>query len=378
MLGGARNLAVQTRTISVSALLPSCASFQNPEFISTLYQSLKPMSDLMHKTLFSLFLCLSLSAHALDGQSLPDVKAGVVSVQIQDPERAVGYTVGDVLTRHMVISIKKPYKLTPESLPIIGYQKRYRGQLIGIDLSDIKHSSRERGDTVIHDLTLSYQVWTNRNVVKNGALPAEYLHIINVESKGKEVVKFRIPSFEFNISPIARFGQIKIEEDISPYRGPLLLDSAPEKQRLKILLSVLALSLLGLIYMLGKHTWLPRMGGPFAKSYRQIRKLSKTSQANTPEGMQNAISSMHAALNITAGHSLFNDNLDEFLAKKPAFNAIKTEIQQFFGLSNQVFFEPSAQHQAGGDPLNWLAQFCRRCRDCERGLIPDTITSENK
>jgi mxaA protein len=312
-------------------------------------------------------------AHALDSQSLPDVKAGVVSLQIQDPTRVVGYTVGDVLTRHMVISIKKPYKLIPESLPIVGYQKRYRGQVIGIDLSDIKHSRKESGDVVKHDLTLSYQVWTNRNTVKNGALPAEYLHIINVESKGKEVVKFRIPSFEFNISPIARFGQIKIEEDMSPYRGPLLLDSAPEKQRLKILLSILALSLLGLIYMLGKHTWLPRMGGPFAKSYRQIRK-----QANTPQGIQNAVSSMHAALNTTAGYSLFNDNLDKFLAKKPAFNAIKTEMQQFFGLSNQVFFEPSAQHQAGSNPLNWLAQLCRRCRDCERGLIPDAITSENK
>jgi mxaA protein len=305
-------------------------------------------------------------AHALDSQSLPDVKAGVVSLQIQDPTRVVGYTVGDVLTRHMVISIKKPYKLIPESLPIVGYQKRYRGQVIGIDLSDIKHSSKESGDAVKHDLTLSYQVWTNRNTVKNGALPAEYLHIINVESKGKEVVKFRIPSYEFNISPIARFGQIKIEEDMSPYRGPLLLDSAPEKQRLKILLSILALSLLGLIYMLGKHTWLPRMGGPFAKSYRQIRK-----QANTPQGIQNAVSSMHAALNTTAGYSLFNDNLDKFLA-------IKTEMQQFFGLSNQVFFEQNAQHQTGSEPLQWLAQFCRRCRDCERGLIPDTLSSSAK
>jgi mxaA protein len=323
----------------------------------------------MIKLIFSLLFAFILNVnlvHALDSQSLPDIKDGVVSIQIQDPERTVGYTVGDVLTRHMVISIKKPYKLIPESLPIVGYQKRYRGQLIGIDLGDIKHSSKENGDTVVHNLMLSYQVWTNKPTVKNGALPAEYLHIINMESKGKEVVKFRIPSFEFNISPIARFGQIKIEDDMSPYRGPLLLNSAPEKQRLKILLSGLVLSLLGLLYLLGKHAWLPRMGGPFAKSYRLIRKQNKT-----PEGIRNAVSSMHAALNTSAGYSLFNDNLEDFLAKKPAFNAIKTEIRQFFGLSNQVFFEPSAQHQAGNDPLNWLAQFCRRCRDCERGLIPD-------
>jgi mxaA protein len=334
------------------------------------------MTKLINQLLYACILGLSVTAaYALDSQLLPDIKAGVVSLRIKDPTREVGYTVGDVLTRHMVISIKKPYKLINESLPIIGYEKRYRGQTIGIDLSDIQHSSKDAGDAVIHDLTLSYQVWTSKTVVKPGALPAEYLHIINVESKGKEVVKYRIPSFEFNISPIARFGQIKIENDMSKYQGPLLLNNAPEKQRLKILLTILALSLLGLIYMLGKYTWLPRMGGPFSKSYRQIHKLSKTSQANTPEAIQKAVASLHFALNSTAGYSLFNDNLGDFLAKKPAFNAIKTELQQFFSLSNQVFFEPNAKNSVGTSAIEWLTQFSRRCRDCERGLIPDTQVS---
>lgn len=325
------------------------------------------MTKLIIQLFYVCMLSLSVSAaHALDSQLLPDIKDGVVTMQLQDPERVVGYTVGDVLTRHLTVTIKKPYKLVPESLPIVGYQKRYKGQLLGIDLGDIKHSTKDNGDSVTHDLTLKYQVWTNKTIVKPGALPAEYLHIINVESKGKEVVKFRIPSFEFNISPIAAFGQIKIEDDMSKYRGPLFLDNVLLKQRLNILLSVFALSLLGLLYMLGKHAWLPRMGGPFAKSYREIRKLP-----NTPEGLQNAVSSVHAALNSTAGNSLFSVNLDDFLAKKPAFKAIQSEMAQFFGLSRQVFFEPNAQHSVGNDPIQWLAQFCRRCRDCERGLIPD-------
>ena len=314
----------------------------------------------------------AISTHALDSQLLPDIKTGIVSMQIQEPERVVGYTVGDVLTRHITLSIKKPYKLIDESLPIIGYEKRYRGQVLGIDLSDIKHTSKDKSDKVVHELTLSYQVFTNKNVAKPGALPAEYLHIINVESKGKEVVKYRIPSWEFAISPISIFGQVKIENDMSKFRGPLLLDNSPEKKRLKILLIVLVLSLLSLLYMLGKHAWLPRMGGPFARSYREIRRLP-----NTPQGIQQAVSSMHASLNATAGNSLFADNLDQFLAQKPAFKAIKTEMEQFFGLSRQVFFEPNANHEAGSNPIQWLAQFCRRCRDCERGLVPD-FPSENK
>ena len=328
------------------------------------------MKKLMINWLFAFILSLNASlAYALDSQLLPDIKEGVVTMQLQDPARVVGYTVGDVLTRQLTITIKKPYKLIDESLPIIGYQKRYRGQPLGIDLGNISHTKKEDGGSVIHAITLSYQIWTNKTTVKNGALPAEYLHIINVDSKGKEVVKFRIPSFEIAISPIAAFGQIKIEDDMSKYRGPLLLDNASEKNRLKVLLTLLVLSLLGLLYMLGKHAWLPRMGGPFARSYRQVRKLP-----NNTEGIQQAVTSMHTAFNTTAGNSLFSVNLDDFLAKKPAFNAIKSEMQQFFGLSRQVFFEPNAQHQVGNDPIQWLAQFSRRCRDCERGLVPNKLT----
>jgi mxaA protein len=53
-------------------------------------------------------------------------------------------------------------------------------------------------------------------------------------------------------------------------------------------------------------------------------------------------------------------------------------MQQFFGLSNQVFFEANAKHDVGTEPVAWLKQFCRRCRDCERGLIPDTLSPKNK
>ena len=338
------------------------------------------MTKLMKQFLLTLMVGLSaltaFNAHALDSEMLSDIKDGIVTMQIQDPERNVGYTVGDVLTRHLVISIKKPYKLIEESLPIVGYQKRYKGQVLGVDLSDIKHTKHDNGDDVIHDLTLSYQVFVNKTVVRRGAMPTEYLHIINLNSKGKEVVKFRIPSFEFAISPISVFGQIKIEDDISGYRGPLLLDNSLQKKRLKTLLIIGLVSLIGLLYMLGKHAWLPRMGGPFAKAYRLIRKQQHSPQGATPEGLKNAVAGMHAALNEAAGSSLFSTNLEAFLTKKPAFNAIKQEFAQFFSLSRQVFFEPNAKHQVGDNPLQWLAQFCRRCRDCERGLVPDELTSD--
>ena len=77
------------------------------------------MNKLMTQLLFAMIFSLSaLSAHALDSELLPDIKDGVVTMQMQDPERNVGYVVGDVLTRHLIISIKKPYKLIEESSPL--------------------------------------------------------------------------------------------------------------------------------------------------------------------------------------------------------------------------------------------------------------------
>lgn len=326
------------------------------------------MKLLNRYNLITIIMMLSVSnAFALDDQPYDDVKEGVVTIALTDPSHKAGYTIGDILTRHFVVTIQKPYALIPESLPIIGYEKKYRGQPLGINVSDIKHTSKDKGKQVIHGITISYQVFTSSVVAKPGALPTEYLRLINLESKGKEIVKYRIPSFEFVISPLSIFGQVKVEDDMDGFRGPLLLDAHAEKQRLKIFITILIISLVGLLYMLGKHAWLPRMGGPFARAFKAIRKLP-----NDQAGLQIAVSKVHESLNSAAGNSLFIDNLDAFLVKKPAFNVIKNEILQFFALSSHVFFEPNAKHQAGDEPIKWLTQFCRRCRDCERGLIPDS------
>ena len=332
------------------------------------------MKKLMQNLLLTIMLCLSISmAYALDVTKLPDVKDGIVSIKTLDPVKDVGYVVGDMVTREITLTIKKPYALIEESLPIVGYEKTYRGQPIGIYLNAIKHTKKDESKQVVHQLTLTYQILTSSVVAKRAAVLAEYLRLINTESKDKELVKYRVPMWEFVISPLSVFGQIKVEDDMSQFRGPLLLDASSHKKNLNILLTALVLSLLGLIYIIGKNAWLPRMGGPFAKTYRNIKR-----QDNTPAGIQLAVTSMHSALNASAGNSLFMNNLDEFLAKKPAFKNVQSEIIQFFSLSRQVFFEPNASHDIGNNPTQWLARFCRRCRDCERGLIPDDLSSTSK
>jgi mxaA protein len=269
--------------------------------------------------------------------------------------------------------VKKPYLLIPESLPIVGYERRYKGQLIGIDLSSLKHTQKDEGDYVTHEIELSYQVFTNNVVAKPAALPAEFLRILDTRSKNKAVYRYRIPSWNFAISPISVFGQVKIEDDMSGYRGPLLLDASKQELTLKVLLSIFVMSLLGLLYMLGKHAWLPRMGGPFSQAYKSIQKAD-----NTQVGLQLSVEALHTAINKSAGYSLFSNNLEVFLEQKPSFRNIERELNQFFELSRHVFFEIHSPQHITDNPLKWLKTFCKQCRDCERGLIPDSVVTQSK
>ena len=292
---------------------------------------------------------------------LPDLDPKFYSIQETNPTRDAGYVVGDTLDRTLVISIKKPYELIKESLPIVGYEHRWKGQISGIELVKIDTNEKSRNDTVTHTLQLRYQVFTTAKTVKHGSLQSEILRIRNTQTK--EVVQLRVPFFDFRISPLSLFGQIKLNEDMSPFVPPLTLDSSPEKRNVKLLIGLLAIALLGLLYMFGAYTWLPKMGGPFAKAYRDIRKLP-----DTADGLQKAVARVHQSLNTTAGGSLFGNNVADLIKNKPAFAPMQTNIEQFFGLSRQVFFEPEATTQLNDSPKAWLLKFCRQLRDCERGL----------
>jgi len=330
------------------------------------------MTKSIRKYALMLFLCMApFTAMAMDSQELPDVKEGIVSIETKDPVKLVGYTVGDVIEREVTLTIKAPYKLIDTSLPIPGYEKRYRGQLIGIELKSINHVKKESKKQTVHHIKLAYQVFTNNVVAKNAALGPEYLNLINTTDK-KELVKYRVPSLTIAISPIAIFGQVKVENNMSPLLGPLLMTDDKEMQAMKVSLAAIALSLIGLLYILGKSAWLPRMGGAFAKAYRAVRKTG-----NTDEGIKQAISTIHQGLNTTAGMSVFSDNLSAFLHNHPDFYPIRTEIEEFFGLSRRIYFEPSykleGKHGADQNPHQWLTRFARHCRDCERGLIPEPM-----
>lgn len=335
---------------------------------------LKLMSTLM-RTNFSLPICaivLNLMGLGLQPAMadiiLPDVDVKYVSIIENNPTRDAGYVVGDILERTITITIKKPYELVKESLPIEGYEHRYKGQISGIELVKISAKETQHSDSVTHAMHLKYQIFTTGKLAKPAALRPEIIKLRNTTNK--EVLQYRIPSFSFRISPLSVFGSVKLKEEMSPFIKPLLIDANKDKLQLKILMCILGFALLSLLYIFGMHAWLPRMGGPFARAFRDIRKMPETA-----ESLQKAVARLHESLNKTAGNSLFSSNLADFVKIRPAFEPMKQEIENFFGLSRQVFFEESSEsgtvRNTNETPKTWLLRFCRRMRDCERGLIPD-------
>ncbi|WP_082889232.1 hypothetical protein [Methylovorus sp. MM2] len=305
----------------------------------------------------SFFLGFSATTHAEELEDAPKNPNPPVYIVDINPVRDVGYHVGDVLNRTVTLKVEKPYKLLQTSLPLTGTEKKYRGKDQGVEVRSAVLEVSDDSKFNIYKLELSYQVFTSSVVTKPSQLPPE---LVKFGGNGR-VFQVRIPSWPFRISPLAVYGAVKIERDMSQFRGPLLLDAKNNQYTLWALLTLLALSLIGLVYILGSRTWLPRMGGPFAKAYRDLRK-KKASDSSVKE----SITRLHHAFNVTNNGSVFT--ADSFIVAHPKFAPIKNEIAQFFVLSRWAFFDTESNHGITGDPQTWLRKFSRRCRDCERGL----------
>lgn len=322
------------------------------------------VTNIISGTIIFLVACILSALNASTAfaeKTLPAINEKYITVKEVNPTRDAGYVVGDVLDRTITLEIKKPYELIKESLPIVGYEHRWKGQISGIELVKINTESKQHANSETHVINLSYQVFTTSRTARPANLRAEILKIRNITNK--DVVQYRVPSFNFRVSPLSVYGQVVLKDEMSPFIRPLQLNASKENLYLRTLIGVLALSLLGLLYIFGVHAWLPKMGAPFAKAYRDIRKLP-----NDASSLKQAVSRVHQSINMTAGASVFSHTVDEFLKEKPAFAPMKKELETFFNYSREVFFE-SGNSQVTKE---WLLSLCRKLRDCERGLKPNT------
>lgn len=283
--------------------------------------------------------------------------AGVpYSVHVQNPEQDIAYFVGDVIRRTVELDVMAPYELAPGSVPVKGMMRK------GIELRDIQLSQRKSHDATHYRLELAYQVFTRADYAKKVELPREVLQL----KAGGARVTLAIPAWQFQVSPISAHGETYLEQDMSHYRGPLLVDFGYPKLWMGVFLGMVLAAFGGLVYINGDANWFPGMGGPFAASYRKVASLP-----DDPASALDAATAIHKAFNQTFGENVFHHNLEQFLHNNSGFQAIRAEISAFFELSNHLLYGVSVNSQQSSDIsslISLLREFCRRCRDCERGI----------
>jgi len=126
---------------------------------------------------------------------------------------------------------------------------------------------------------------------------------------------------------------------------------------------LLLFSIIGIIYINADRYWLPFMGGNFARAHRQIKSISKKKAADTG-APKVALGLLHEAFNQLFGRGLYLNNIDTFLVSHPEFSRLKTEIAEFFDLSNQTLFTDKSSNNV----MQKILSFSKQLRDCERGV----------
>lgn len=297
------------------------------------------------------FLLASLSANF----TLQAAEAAKI-VSLTNPIQSYGVQIGDKLSRKVVLEVPAPLKIAEGAFPKRGSKNN------GVELVAVDVQTDQQKDFTRYIVNLSYQTFTSPNKPTVMHLPAEKL----VLTGGATAEEIAVPAWGFWLSPIVIGGIETAQKNIQPEAAPPLVDISAHQTRFALFASLLAASLLALLYMNADGNWLPFMGGAFAKAHRQLKRMAKSSGAKSAADEKQALVYIHQAFNQHFGANMFARDIEPFVAKRASFKKMKAEIAQFFDESNQSLFavEPRDSQKIIQD----LANLSKQLRACERGV----------
>jgi len=276
----------------------------------------------------------------------------VPEVRTQEP-RAYGWQLGDVVTRTVTLELPQGLALDAASVPRPGGRGR------ALELRSVARRDATAADGArLHELTLDYQVFLSPREPRVLELPGLRLRL----EGGPREQELRVEAWPLAVSPLApvEVAYRRGLGELQPDAEPPMIDTRPARLRLAAY-GAAALVLCGwLAHVYIGLPWGARRRRPFGLAWREVRALTP---ASAPAQWREAFRQVHAALNLSMGAVMFEQDIDRFLARRPQFAPLRSELATFFQRSRAEFFG------AGPGPVGqaWLVDFCRRCRDAERG-----------
>ncbi len=264
--------------------------------------------------------------------------------------RPFGYAIGDEITREIILDAPASYQLQRDSLRKPGRVDPW------LELRSVEVEEKSTSATMHYRVKLRYQIMNSPAAVKTLALP-KLLFLFNFLDKN---IREEVGDTPFTVSPLtpafvlARSGLEELQAD----RAAPLINATSHYVRLGFAAVLTAAGLLWLVAVQFGLPFFRKHNGPFARALRDI----KSSSFSQEEKFRR----LHRAFDETSGATVFPDKLADFFSRRSAFADLQTDAEKFFSASRAQFF--SADKLGDAVSNEWLAAFCKQCRDRERGL----------
>ena len=290
------------------------------------------------------------------GLQAAEDKTAAKITSVTNPIQTFGVQIGDKLSRNFVLDIPAPFKIPETTFPKKGTKKN------GVELVEVTVVTSQQKENTRYIIDLSYQAFINPSKPTVMHLPTETFQLTG----GAKIKALEVPAWGFWLSPIVTGGIEIAQKNIQPEAPPPLVDASVHKTWFVVFASLLASSLLGLLYLNADGNWLPFMGGAFAKAHRQLKRLEKSSNRKIAVDEKQALVMIHQAFNQHYEANMFARDIEPFIAKRVSFQKMKAEIAQFFDESNQSLYAVKPRNSQ--KVIHHLVQLSKQLRDCERGV----------
>ncbi|HSV69224.1 MAG TPA: hypothetical protein VLI72_03865 [Methylibium sp.] len=269
--------------------------------------------------------------------------------------RAFGYQVGDIATRVVHVDVPDGLRLDADSLPTPGRISA------ALDLRALSRSERGiPGGTRVR-LDFVFQVFAAPVAPRIVDLPTLELRF----EGGDRHQALRVDPWPLAVSPVGpeaaspRHGLGELRPDLPPPAA----DTAGLR-RLVLAGAAVAILIggwLAVVYF--GLPWWGRRHRPFGVAWRELQAARRRGALGEEAAACAAIARrLHAALNASAGHVLFAEGVEGFIAAAPRYAPLREDLLRFFERSRSAFFAAAP----AGDQ-RWLLDLARALRDAERG-----------
>jgi mxaA protein len=291
-------------------------------------------------------VCLLLPAMSRDAQSASDDVGIIVTL------RDTGYMLGDLIAERVEFSLPGSMQIDVDSLPLPGRVTPW------LEVRRTKLGARAASGT--QELEITYQIFAEAEQATRAALPE-----FRVKARsGEDIRVVSVPARAFLLSPALPPTLTDEDRELRPSPQPDLL---PQKAHIAGALASLALALICATYLLWRYdrlVFLPYAPGPLARTWRRWR--GRSDDGLSSDEQTALLRDMHAALNRSAGETLYPSTLERLFERAPFLSPLRERIESLFGASWNAFY--GSKGEGSLVPAAGVLALLRDAADRERGV----------